>query len=361
MPNEFLADFIYRLQVLTIVAAVIIMAVLGIFIVIYSFLLWLRVKNREEKSLNYVLLQVEVPRDNEVKIDAAEQFFSSLASLKKSGWQTKISGQPHLSFEIVATPGDIRFYISAPSKLRDLIEKQVNGSYPGAEIKAVDEYNIFTKDGRVAFAALKLKNTDYNPIKIFRELPVDPLSSITSNLAKMHEGEGAAIQVLIAPTASSWRDEGRVYISETKKQEANPEKAEFKTDQKDLEAIGNKCGKVGFETIIRIVVSAKSEEMARMHLDNMLGAFSQFNGSLNEFSKIKIRFKRFFMLDFIYRLFPVVTIFKKQTSVLTSEELATIFHFPNKTIETPNIRWLNAKRAPAPSEDSRMAYSSQAR
>jgi type IV secretory pathway TraG/TraD family ATPase VirD4 len=33
---------------------------------------------------------------------------------------------------------------------------------------------------------------------------------------------------------------------------------------------------------------------------------------------------------------------------LTTEELATIFHFPNKSITTPNIFWMNAKRAPAP-------------
>ena len=37
-------------------------------------------------------------------------------------------------------------------------------------------------------------------------------------------------------------------------------------------------------------------------------------------------------------------------TILNSEELATIYHFPNKTIETPHIHWLNAKRAPAPSQ-----------
>jgi type IV secretory pathway TraG/TraD family ATPase VirD4 len=57
------------------------------------------------------------------------------------------------------------------------------------------------------------------------------------------------------------------------------------------------------------------------------------------------------MVDFIYRYFPVINIpFFPQYSVLNTDELATIFHLPNKSIETAHIFWLNAKRAPAPSE-----------
>jgi hypothetical protein len=51
------------------------------------------------------------------------------------------------------------------------------------------------------------------------------------------------------------------------------------------------------------------------------------------------------MIDFIYRYMPL---FNRGTSILNTEELATIFHLPNKTVETPHIKWLNAKHAPAP-------------
>ncbi|MEM3063050.1 MAG: type IV secretion system DNA-binding domain-containing protein, partial [Nitrososphaerota archaeon] len=50
------------------------------------------------------------------------------------------------------------------------------------------------------------------------------------------------------------------------------------------------------------------------------------------------------MIDFIYRYQPMFS----KAAVLSVEELAGLFHFPNKTIETPHILWLNAKRAPAP-------------
>jgi type IV secretory pathway TraG/TraD family ATPase VirD4 len=59
--------------------------------------------------------------------------------------------------------------------------------------------------------------------------------------------------------------------------------------------------------------------------------------------------KQLFLVEFIYRYFPVFNIpFFNQFSVLNSDELATVFHFPNKSVETPHIFWLNAKRAPAP-------------
>src|SRR3989344_2342346 len=46
--------------------------------------IWVRNKDREARSLEFVLLQVAVPRDNEIKIDAAEQMFASLYSVYKS-------------------------------------------------------------------------------------------------------------------------------------------------------------------------------------------------------------------------------------------------------------------------------------
>ncbi|MBI5451996.1 DUF87 domain-containing protein [Candidatus Gottesmanbacteria bacterium] len=54
------------------------------------------------------------------------------------------------------------------------------------------------------------------------------------------------------------------------------------------------------------------------------------------------------MVDFIYRYFPILNFPHRQYSVFSSEELATIFHFPNKTVETPHINWVTSKRAPAP-------------
>jgi len=325
----------------------------GIFFVGYVLLAIYRHRDRELSSLEMVCLQVAVPRDNEIKIDAMEQLLNSLYSIKKGklGWFGLLSFlrvQPHISFELVARKEDIRFYIILPEKLRDLVEKSIHGSYPGAEIRLVEEPNIFTEEGKVEFAWMVLRSDSHNPIQTYKNLAVDPMAALTSALAKMGDGEGAHIQILIFPAESKWKGKGRGWIGKTKKSEANPEKASYKVDAKVLEAVESKVSKNGFQTTIRIVVCANNKDIAKAHMSNIKTSFEQFNGDLNGFKGKKIRFKGLFMTDFIYRYQPLT--WWGNWTVLNAEELATIYHFPNKTIETPHIFWLNAKRAPPPQQ-----------
>jgi hypothetical protein len=307
-------------------------------------------RNREERSLKSVLLEVAVPGGNDIKIDAMEQLFSSLNSIKKGGWKQKYDIQPVISFELVARPEDIRFYVWCPKKLEDLIEKQIHGAYNDAEIKEVNEYNIFTEEGKVAYKSYQLKKANFYPIKTFKDLATDPMSALTSALAKMGAGEGAAIQIVISPAESAWQKEGKDFISKTKKQESDPEKAKFSIPGKTLESVENKVTKPGFETSIRVVVVANTEESAKAHLSNIGSAFEQFNGELNGLGSRKIMNKAMFMEDFLYRYQPMYHLRGNHQTFLNSEELATIFHFPNKQITTPHIFWVNAKTAPAPAE-----------
>lgn len=307
------------------------------------FVIWLRFRNREEVSMNFVLLEIAVPKDNEVKVDAVEQMFSSLYSLKKGGFWQKFAAQQHLSLEIVGKKEDIRFYISCHKNNMELVEKMVVATYPGSQVMQVDEYNIFYKDAKVEFAELALKNESFKPLKSFKELPVDFLASLTSALAKFGDNEAAGVQIIISPAESEWSKSGMGYISKLKKDEADPEKAKFKMSPQDMEAITNKCNKVGFLTSIRLLSIAPNSETAKSNLSNLKGVFSQVASNQNSFSGSKIRWKQGFMLDFLYRYQNMWG----NNSVLSIDELAGIWHLPNKTIETPHIYWLTAKSAPA--------------
>ena len=316
----------------------------------YVWFITYKYRDREKRSLESVFLQVAIPRDNDIKIDAMEQMFSSLSSIKKGGWKMRFSHQQIISFEIIARKADIRFYVWVPKKLQDLVEKQIHGAYPEAEINELPEINVFTKDGKVAYKSYQLKKDNYFPIRVYKDLNTDPLASLTSALAKMGDGEAAHIQVLISPADSKWAKAGKGFISSTRKSESDPEKAKFSVPAKTLEAVENKVGKPGFETTVRVVVVSSSEESAKGHLANIGASFEQFNGELNGLGGRKVRRKGAFMEDFINRYQPMFNVRGNHVSVLNSEELATIFHFPNKAITTPHIFWLYAKSAPAPAE-----------
>lgn len=331
------------------------LAVFSIFIFIcaicvYFIFTHIKHRNREEESIDSTLLQIAVHKNNEIKIDAMEQLFSALHSIKEGGWKQKYKTQPTMSFEIVAKKEDIRFYVWTPRKFKDMIEKQIHGAYPDAEISEVQEYNIFNEEGKVAYKAFQIARDNYYPLKTFKDLPVDPMSALTSALAKMGDGEAAAIQILISPAENMWTKVGSSFISSTKKQEADPEKAKYSVPAKTLEAVENKIAKSGFDTSIRVVVVSGNTDAAKSHLSNISSAFAQFNGDLNYLKGRKVRQKGAFIEDFIYRYHPMFHILGNRKSILNSEELASIFHFPNKTITTPHIYWVYSKTAPAPSQ-----------
>ena len=347
--GSMIPDSINYSKILLLVFLVVLFALLLVAFV-YTLFIYFKNRDREKKSIDSVLLQIAVPRNNEMKIDVMEQLFASLYSIKKSGWKQKFSVQPTISFEIVAKQEDIRFFVWVPTSLKNLIEKQINGAYPDAEVLEVDEYNIFNNKGKVAYKSLQLAKSNFYPIKTFKDLATDPMLGITSTLAKMGPDDAAVIQIVISPAESDWQKSGGKFVSDTKKQESDAEKAKFSTSGKTLEAIENKISKSGFETSIRIISISDNKETAKSNVDNIVGAFTQFAGDLNRLKSRKVYRKASFMEDFLYRYQPMFNILKNHVSVFNSEELATIFHFPNKQVTTPHIFWLNAKTAPAPAQ-----------
>ncbi len=312
----------------------------------YLLLQWFKHRQRESYSLNMVMLEVFLPKDNEVKIEAMEQMFNALHSIQQGGWLSRFfTPEHHISFEIVGLKERISFYVLCPEKLRDLVEKQIHATYPGVSVKEVDEPNIFSEGGKIAQAALKLKSGPMYPVKTFKDLPSDPLNLVTSAFSKLGVGEGAMLQILVEPAHDSWRSKAQSYVTKEKDSETNSEGKKNKTiDHKALDSIMLKTEKQGFRVALRVVVSAPDEHRAKSHLNNIVSAFSQFTSQHNSFGQSKIWFRQAFMVDFLYRYFPF---FGQGTFILNTEELATIFHFPNKSVETHHIQWLNAKSAPA--------------
>ena len=195
----FKGDFTAQLVsiIMTVVLFILFIAIFAVFV--YMLFQWFKHRNREKVALEFVTLLVRVPKDNETKIDAAEQLFASLYTLKKSGFFSWAQAEDLFSFELVALQEEISFYMNCPKRIRDLVEKQIHGAYPNADIKETDEVNIFSKKGKVAFNSIKLDKSTFLPIKLYKDLPTDGLSLLTSALSKMGPGEGAIVQILLQP------------------------------------------------------------------------------------------------------------------------------------------------------------------
>jgi hypothetical protein len=300
----------------------------------------------EKKSLKSVIFEVRVPKNNEIEVQAADQMFSNLLGISEElkGLKKTFGARSFISFELIALPNTIRFYVVASQHLASTVEKNINAAYPEAEVIISDEYNLFAHDTKVEFSSITLKRDNYKPIRTYEDLSTDPLSSITGAMSKLSSGESLGLQAVVTSAGSGWRNEGKGFVRKVRDNNADPEKKKINVDDDVLGAIEKKCELGGFNVDLRLVSTAESAEKARINLDTVVRAFDQFakEGS-NSFTRAKKINKKQFVEDYVYR-------FPRESFILNTAELASIYHFPNQNVKTPHIHWLLAKRAPAPAE-----------
>ncbi len=314
-----------------------------------------RAKAEKLEEYNLTFLQIKVPPQNEIEISAAEQLFSSLMGFQRSFREALFKGQYRISLEIVSKNNGIGFYVVVPDEIVTLVEKQINGAYPEAEIDIIDPNEIWDRGEFTAITELKLAGQTFYPIRVSESMKTDPLSLITSALSKLKEEEVIAIQFIISPANDSWRKSGQRFISDMQKRSEDPNK-KFKLDSALVDAVEKKLSKPGFDVSVRITSIAADKFSADAHLRNVATSFEQFTDvKYNKFVRKNGNTKS--LIDnFIYRKMNVKSFFipimdvslYRSTSVLNVEELATVFHFPNKNVQTPNIIWLHARKSSAP-------------
>jgi len=332
-----------------------------IFSVVFIYLLILYIRNRKRLDLAkyQTVLLVRLPKDNEIEVGAAEQLFSSFYGIKKSGFKSIFQPQDHISLEIVATEHNISFYIVVPNEWVELVEKQIHSAYSEADIEVSKPWDIFTKAQFIKITSLKLNAPDYYPIQNFENLTTDSMNALTSSMSKMAKGEGVVLQILIKPAGDNWRVAGRNFIHSVREHNSNPEKSNLKIDDEFLKGVEEKIKKIGFEVTIRVISAGQDDLSTQVNLDSIANSFSQFTDpTYNKFSKATIFKKLNVIKDLIYRVFPLFNMqipklafpIFKTSFVLNVAELATIYHFPNKEVKTPNINWIKSRTSAAPKD-----------
>lgn len=117
-------------------------AIMGVWMAKQMFLLWRQ--SVFESKIEYVLLAIDVPKENEQTPKAVEQFFDHLTGFDKTPTlqEKYIEGflPARVSLELVSIGGYVQFLIRCPSKFRDLVEAALYAEYPDAEITEVEDY-----------------------------------------------------------------------------------------------------------------------------------------------------------------------------------------------------------------------------
>ena len=325
----------------------------------------------------HILLMLEIPRTNDKKELAAEQMLAALHGILRSRKELRASGtmQEHISLEIAAIGQRLRFYIWTPKHLQAFVEGQIYAQYPTVQIyeQAEDYANRQMHQTVIHTAELALTSDETLPIKTFPSFEVDPLASITATLAKLDkEDEELWIQILARPISDEWHRKGQRMVTRIKRggglfggsgsgvgyaaeafaalvrpptgsgESKAPEISE--RDKSRIAAIETKSTKLGYQVKIRLLYAGHDQHTARLRMQALVGAFKQFNTTnLNGFTSKAASYNRDKQLEYETRLFI------DKGYILNIEELASLFHLPHTTVETPNIVWATTKTAEPPS------------
>lgn len=315
------------------------------------------------------------------------------------------------SLEIMGKGGETHFYIRTLSKYRNLVESQIYAQYPEAEIFEATDYtndvplHIPDQKHDLWGAELILNKEDAYPIRTYPDFEeksaslgdvkrIDPLASLSELFSTLHPEEQIWIQMIVNPTGDDWIKRGQAVIDKimgkavappagnfvsdaifaidkaisglgpapaegADKKEVKKEKVDLSPGKQDaLKAIEKSFDKLGYEAGIRFIYLGYKDNFHQAHVAGVMGAFKQFaSQNLNGFkpnpntitaakglrkkSKILLRKQAIFQGFRERKMMPT-------RYVLNTEELATIFHFPDVGVKSPLLPRVEAKKGEPP-------------
>lgn len=356
------------------------------------------------KKQGSVLLEIKIPKETNKSPLAMEIFLTSLFQTGSSSyvdtfWKGKV--RPWFSLELVSLGGEVHFFIWSQLKWRNILEAQIYAQYPNIEIYEVPDYaaTIPYDISRYPFWAthFKLTKDDVFPIKTYvdygldkdpkEEFKIDPITSVLEYLGSLKKGQMAWIQILIqAHRKSTFTDDaafgvGRDWVKEAKakieeiRDEATPDRgpdvAAFPNPTKgqieQIASIERSLGKFPFDTMMRGMFFWDPKEFDAGGISGLIGSVRQYSSNFfNGFKLGKFTDYDYFWLDFgrhrrnrlerhyldAYRRRSFFQTpyqnYRNRPFILTTEELATIYHFPGGVAATPTFSRILSKKSEPP-------------
>jgi hypothetical protein len=277
--------------------------------------------------------------------------------------------------------------------MKDIVEAQIYAQFPEIEIYVVEDYAR-----KVMYDPAKynvwgcdfiLGKKDAYPIKTYidyeldkdpkEEYKVDPLSHMFEFLSTLGPGEQVWIQIMFRQhkdPKKRWITEAQKVINEIR-EAARPEFVDDTGKERKgipnltpgqtetIKAIERSQTKYPFDVGIRGIYIAESNAFKPVRITGLTGIFRQFgSASLNgfrptrwhaqfdypwqDFRGIRKRKKSKKIIEAYVRRSWFHPPDQEDAFVLTSEELATIYHFPSRIVQAPGLARIPSTKAEAP-------------
>ena len=368
---------------------------LGSFVVFMVYRNTLREAKNYERGLKMVPILIHLPpasddivgdgRDKrdltEEVLSQAQVMYNIISSTATKGFKSKIYGQRHLSFEIVARDGLVFYYAVVPTVLTEVVRQAIAAAYPSARLEEVSEHTVFSKVGKMSGTIggeFTLRKNFAYPIATYMESKRDASRALLNALSAATREDGIGIQILIRPANERWA-KSAVSVSEKiiedkdkkktglsvffspseimeslwKPPESDDKKPEDKkplnsVEQATVDAIQEKTRYPGYEVLIRAVVSSNTAARSQVILKNIVAAFALFDSpTFNGFKFTLAKNIEELTSSYIFRFFPQ----QVNKNILNSVELATIFHLPDQnSIPSSQVKRQMSKQVDGPTQ-----------
>ena len=323
------------------------------------------------------------------QLSEAQVMYSIISSTLKKGLKAKLYGQKHISFEIVAHDGFIKYYAVVPAVLTETIKQAITAAYPTARMEEVADPNFFSAEGKidaVSGGELRLKEDYYYPISTYEDSKRDVALGLINAMSVAKKGDGIGLQIMFRPTDGSWVQkslervqnikDGKKWKNSTgnlinravynagnfigdvahalweppseheKYQDEN--KVLTNLQQEEIQKIEEKTKYPGFEVLVRIVASSSSKARSESLLNGVVAIFSQYDlPQYNGFRYDILNRSEDLVRDYILRIFPQT----QRSMVLNSVEMASLFHLPSQnSIPTSQVERQATKQVDGPAK-----------
>lgn len=360
----------------------------------------------------YVLLEIKPPRNLVKTPLAMEAFLSTLHQSGGEGtWYVRwFKGgiRAYFSLEVASFEGQVHFFIWTRANFRRLIEGQLYAQYPGVQIAEAPDYTrlISAEAPEWSVWGCDFKHTapDPLPIKTYIEYgldkvqkepeQVDPLANLIEFMGSLGKGEYLWLQLIIRMhkgekyvstkgAGYTWKDEAKELVDKIRKDTRSPyfdpvsgtEMPGFpnptKGESEKMAAIERNVSKQGFDVGGRGVYLARPEKFNPIMITHMITLFKPFstegwNGiraaawmmKFDDYpwelgvDDAKNRYRTKLVESYRRRQFYFdpfgYGVSANDAMVMSTEELATIYHIPSSGIETPGLARIQSATSEAP-------------